>query len=114
MYSRHEALGEAVRGSFSSVPIAVIAERARVKAVRIVCVRLLALVIFAATQIFPSSPVGAASLQYYTLARSLKVGGAGGWDYVTLDPAGRFLYVTRSTHAMVVDVSTGELVADIS
>jgi DNA-binding beta-propeller fold protein YncE len=75
--------------------------------------RLLALVVFAAAQIFRNSPAGAASSQYYKLAASLKVGGEGGWDYVTLDPAGRLLYVTRSTHTMVVDVSTGRPVADI-
>ena len=75
--------------------------------------RFLALVIFAAAQIFLNSPAGAASLQYYKLAAPLKVGGAGGWDYVTLDPAGRLLYVTRSTHTMVVDVSTGKPIADI-
>jgi len=78
-----------------------------------VYVRFLALVIFAAAQIFLNSPAGAASLQYYKLAAPLKVGGAGGWDYVTLDPAGRLLYVTRSTHTMVVDVSTGKPIADI-
>jgi len=78
-----------------------------------VYVRFLALVIFAAAQIFLNSPAGAASLQYYKLTAPLEVGGEGGWDYVTLDPAGRLLYVTRSTHTMVVDVSTGKPVADI-
>src|SRR6267143_67408 len=71
-------------------------------------VRFLALIILAAAQIFLNSPASAASLQYYKLAAPLKVGGAGGWDYVTLDPAGRLLYVTRSTHTMIVDVSTGK------
>jgi DNA-binding beta-propeller fold protein YncE len=80
---------------------------------RTVYARFLALAIFAAAQIFLNSPAGAASLQYYKLAASLKVGGEGRWDYVTLDPSGRLLYVTRSTHTMVVDVSTGKPVADI-
>jgi DNA-binding beta-propeller fold protein YncE len=76
-------------------------------------VRLLALVVLATVQIFLNSPANAESQQYYKLAASLKVGGAGGWDYVTLDPAGRLLYVTRSTHTMVVEVPTGKPVADI-
>jgi DNA-binding beta-propeller fold protein YncE len=76
-------------------------------------VRFLALVILAAAQIFLNSPASAAPLQYYKLAAPLKVGGEGGWDYVTLDKAGRLLYVTRSTHTMVVDVSTGKPVGDI-
>jgi DNA-binding beta-propeller fold protein YncE len=78
-----------------------------------VYVRLLALVIFAAAEILPNSPVGAAAMQDYNLAASLKVGGDGGWDYVTLDSAGRLLYVTRSTHTMVVDVATGKPIGDI-
>ena len=80
---------------------------------RTVYVRFLALAIFAAAQIFLNTPAGAAPLQHYKLAASLKVGGEGRWDYVTLDPAGRLLYVTRSTHMMVVDLSTGKPVADI-
>jgi DNA-binding beta-propeller fold protein YncE len=72
-----------------------------------------ALTIFAAGQIVLNSPVGAASLQYYKLASSLTIGEEGGWDYVTLDSTGRLLFVTRTTHTMVVDVSTGRPVADI-
>ena len=80
---------------------------------RTVFVRLLFLVIFAVTQITRQSPAGAAALQQYRPAASLKVGGTGGWDYVTLDPLGRLLYVTRSTHMTVVEVETGKPVADI-
>ena len=49
----------------------------------------------------------------YRLAATFKVGGDGGWDYATLAPDGRHLYVTRTTHTMVVNVATGRLVADI-
>ena len=75
--------------------------------------RLLAPLILAAAQIFLNLPAGAATLRYYKLAASLKIGGEGRWDYVTLDAGGRLLYVTRSTHTMVVDVTTGKPVADI-
>ena len=74
--------------------------------------RLLALAVFAAAQMFLNSPAGAA-LSYYKLTAYLKVGGGGGWDYVTLDPTERRLYVTRSTHTMVVDMGTGRPIADI-
>jgi hypothetical protein len=63
--------------------------------------RRLTLVLFAAVQIFLNAQAHAA-MQYYKLSASLKIGGAGRWDYVTLDAAGRLLYVTRSTHTMVV------------
>jgi DNA-binding beta-propeller fold protein YncE len=50
----------------------------------------------------------------YKLTSAMKLGGAGRWDYVTLDAAGKFLYVTRTTHTMVVDVATGKPVHDIA
>src|SRR5208337_784736 len=47
----------------------------------------------------------------YKLAATFKVGGDGGWDYATLSECR--LYVTRTTHTMVIDVATGKVVADI-
>ena len=51
--------------------------------------------------------------QTYALTRTLKIGGDGGWDYATLDAAGKLLYVTRTTHTMVIDVATGKTIHDI-
>jgi len=48
----------------------------------------------------------------YKLAAAYKIGGDGGWDYATLHHG--LLYVTRVTHTMVIDVSTGNVVADIA
>ena len=47
----------------------------------------------------------------YKLTATFKVGGDGGWDYATLHRGE--LYVTRVTHTQVIDVSTGNVVADI-
>ena len=47
----------------------------------------------------------------YKLAAAFKIGGDGGWDYATLHHG--LLYVTRVTHTMVIDVSTGKVEADI-
>ncbi|HXT00754.1 MAG TPA: YncE family protein [Elusimicrobiota bacterium] len=49
----------------------------------------------------------------YSAARALKVGGEGGWDYVTVDPAHGLLFLPRTTHTLVVDAKTGKTVADI-
>ncbi|MGA7870266.1 MAG: hypothetical protein WCA22_05135 [Candidatus Binatus sp.] len=49
----------------------------------------------------------------YRVAATVAVGGEGGWDYATLKADGRVLYVTRTTHTMVVDVASGKLLADI-
>jgi hypothetical protein len=47
----------------------------------------------------------------YKLAATFKIGGDGGWDYAMLHSVD--LYVTRVTHTMVIDVSTGKVVADV-
>jgi DNA-binding beta-propeller fold protein YncE len=49
----------------------------------------------------------------YHVAETFKVGGAGGWDYVTVDAEHKHLYVPRTTHTMVLDATTGKSVADI-
>ena len=41
------------------------------------------------------------------------LGGEGGWDHLTVDSQHRLLYVTRTTHTMVLDAATGKTVADI-
>jgi hypothetical protein len=41
------------------------------------------------------------------------IGGEGRWDYVTVDPAAKRLYVARSTHVQVLSTETGKIVRDI-
>ncbi|HEX3684928.1 MAG TPA: YncE family protein [Bryobacteraceae bacterium] len=50
----------------------------------------------------------------WAVQKTLPVGGAGGWDYVTVDAAKHRLYVTRTTHTMVLDSQSGAVIADIS
>jgi len=49
----------------------------------------------------------------YHIIKKLKVGGEGGWDYLTVDEAARRLYISRSTHVMVIDLDTDKVVGDI-
>ena len=49
----------------------------------------------------------------YHVAKTLHIGGDGGWDYLTVDSARHLLFVPRSTHTMVIDATTGQTVADI-
>jgi DNA-binding beta-propeller fold protein YncE len=49
----------------------------------------------------------------YHLLKKIEVGGEGGWDYLSVDSAGRRLYVSRSTRVMVFDVDTGKSVGEI-
>src|ERR1043165_5968160 len=49
----------------------------------------------------------------YHVAKSYKIGGDGGWDYLTVDSKARRVYISRGTHVMVVDADTGAVVGDI-
>ena len=56
---------------------------------------------------------GAAAAPGYHLIKTYKLGGAGGWDYLTFDPASNRLYISRSTHVTVIDADSGNPVGDI-
>lgn len=49
----------------------------------------------------------------YKVVKTYKVGGDGGWDYLTADSAARRLYISRATHVIVLDLDTGKTVGDI-
>jgi hypothetical protein len=49
----------------------------------------------------------------YQVVQTFHVGGEGAWDYLTVDPEHKLLYVPRTTHTMVLDAVTGKTVADI-
>jgi len=49
----------------------------------------------------------------YHLINTYKIGGEGGWDYLTIDSAARRLYISRATHVIVLDVDSGKQVGDI-
>jgi DNA-binding beta-propeller fold protein YncE len=49
----------------------------------------------------------------YRIVGEIKVGGEGGWDYLTVDSAARRLYVSHATHVVVVDLDANKVVGDI-
>src|SRR5437667_5497836 len=49
----------------------------------------------------------------YHISKTAKVGGDGGWDYLTVDSKARRVYISRSTHVMVLDADTAAVVGDI-
>ena len=49
----------------------------------------------------------------YHIDKTYKIGGEGGWDYLTVDSKARRVYISRGTHVMVVDADTGAVVGDI-
>jgi hypothetical protein len=55
----------------------------------------------------------AAAAPGYKVVNTFKVGGDGGWDYLTADATARRLYISRATHVMVLDLDSGKTVGDI-
>jgi YVTN family beta-propeller protein len=60
------------------------------------------------------SPAFAAdATPHYWLAHKFLLGGEGGWDYLTYDPAGGRLFISRSTRVQVLDADKGKLITEI-
>src|SRR3982074_3062961 len=64
-----------------------------------------------AALLLAAAAVAAAGPGYHIMA-TYKLGGDGGWDYLTVDAAARRLYISRATHVMVVDADSGKVVGD--
>src|SRR5262252_4670290 len=74
--------------------------------------RKLAVMLIAAACLCASS-VKAFSPTQYQVKQKYVLGGDGGWDYLTFDPAAKRLFISRGTHVMVVDPYKGSVVGDI-
>lgn len=49
----------------------------------------------------------------YHILKEIKIGGDGGWDYLTMDNAARRLYVSHNNKVVVVDPDAGKVVGEI-
>ena len=68
---------------------------------------LLALIVILATLALAAPGSG------YHVINTYKIGGDGGWDYLTIDANARRLFISRGTHVMVIDTDSGKSVGDI-
>ena len=50
----------------------------------------------------------------FFIKKTWVIGGAGSWDYLTIDPQAERLYIARGPVVQVVDIDSGKLVAQIS
>ena len=50
---------------------------------------------------------------HHRVIRSIPVGGEGGWDYITFDPAASRLFVAHATRVHVVDPESGQVIGEI-
>ena len=49
----------------------------------------------------------------YHIINTFKLGGEGGWDYLTLDANSRYTYISRGTHVIVMNADSGTVEGDI-
>src|SRR5256885_4276151 len=59
-----------------------------------------------------AAPAG--SVSAYHLLHEYKAGGDGGWDYLTMDPESRRLYISRGTHVQILNIDSGKIEGDIA
>jgi DNA-binding beta-propeller fold protein YncE len=55
----------------------------------------------------------AATCADYKVIKTWKLGGDGGWDYLTVDSDGHRLFIARATRVMVIDTESGKQVGEI-
>lgn len=63
--------------------------------------------------VFPSNHTQAAEGPYHFIAK-IDIGGEGGWDYASVDPVARRLYVTHATKVVVIDLDTNTVVGEVT
>ena len=49
----------------------------------------------------------------YKVVKTWKLGGEGGWDYLTADSDGHRLFIARATRVMVIDTDSGKQIGEI-
>jgi DNA-binding beta-propeller fold protein YncE len=68
------------------------------------------LLLLAATALLATTAMAAD----YKVTKTWKVGGDGGWDYLTADSDGHRLFIARATRVMVIDTDSGKPVGEIA
>src|ERR1700757_184240 len=69
--------------------------------------------LFAAAVLVASYVQAAEKTPEYRFIGEIPVPGDTGWDYLSVDPAARRLYVTHGTHIAVIDLDAQKVVGDI-
>jgi DNA-binding beta-propeller fold protein YncE len=74
----------------------------------------LASLVAALTVLSVGSPVPRAAEGPYAFKKEIKIGGEGGWDYLSVDPAARRLYVTHASKVVVIDLDTEAVIGEFA
>src|SRR5438445_1518547 len=52
--------------------------------------------------------------ELYHFIKEIPIGGEGGWDYLSIDPAGHRLYVSHATKVVVVDTEKDAVAGEVT
>lgn len=74
---------------------------------------LLACVVLALGVTYFTNPSYAAGPGYH-IVQKYKLGGEGGWDYLKFDPGTGRLFISRSTHVVVIKADDGKIIGEIA
>jgi DNA-binding beta-propeller fold protein YncE len=55
----------------------------------------------------------AGAAEPYHFLKEIAIGGEGGWDYLSIDPGARRLYVSHATKVVVIDMDKGSVVGEV-
>lgn len=69
--------------------------------------------LFAVLTVSLAAVAYAADAPGYHVVKTYKLGGEGGWDYLTADPDTHRLFISRGTHVIVLDTESGKSVGEI-
>lgn len=67
----------------------------------------------AVTILFVAGFLAMAAPPHYHVTKEIRIGGEGGWDYLTVDNAAGRLYVSHATKVEVIDLETGKPIGEI-
>jgi len=67
----------------------------------------------AALTVSTTALAGSNATPNYALAQEWKLGGPGGWDYLSVDPITHRLYVSRGDRMEIVDTTTGKIAGTV-
>src|ERR1700680_3551402 len=73
---------------------------------------LAAFFILAGTALLVGHGIAASPGPGYHMVKKITLGGEGGWDYFTVDPATHRIFIPRQTHMLVLDPD-GKVVSDM-
>ena len=70
--------------------------------------------LWAAVIVFFAAAAAIAAAPGYHVVHTYKLGGEGGWDYLTADASAHRLYISRGTKVVVMDTESGKSVGEIA